>query len=50
MAISGHKTLAEVTRYTNAADRKRLAVEGMRMIEKRTGCGNPPKKVSNHNG
>ena len=49
MAISGHKTLTEVTRYTRAADRKRLAIEGMRMIEKRTGCGNPPDKVSNRN-
>jgi len=48
-AISGHKTLTEVTRYTRAADRKRLAIEGMRMIEKRTGCGNPPDKVSNRN-
>ena len=29
MAISGHKTLAEVQRYTDAADRKRLAESGM---------------------
>jgi integrase len=29
MAISGHKTLAEVQRYTDAADRKRLADTGM---------------------
>jgi integrase len=29
MAISGHKTLSEVQRYTNEADRKRLADSGM---------------------
>jgi integrase len=29
MAISGHKTLSEVQRYTNDADRKRLADSGM---------------------
>jgi hypothetical protein len=29
MAISGHKTLSEVQRYTDAADRKRLAETGM---------------------
>jgi integrase len=29
MAISGHKTLSEVQRYTNDADRKRLAESGM---------------------
>jgi len=34
-------------RYTVAADKKRLAIEGMRLIEKRTGCGNPGEKVSN---
>ncbi|MGI8725900.1 MAG: tyrosine-type recombinase/integrase, partial [Methyloceanibacter sp.] len=47
MAISGHTTLKEVARYTLAADRKRMAVEGMRKFEQRTGCGNPPKGVSN---
>ena len=41
MALSGHKTLSEVTRYTAAADRKKLAVEGMRKIEMRTVRGNP---------
>lgn len=46
MAISGHTTLKEVTRYTAAADRKRMAVEGMKKIEQRTGCGNPPERVS----
>jgi hypothetical protein len=29
MAISGHRTLTEVQRYTDAADRKRLADQGM---------------------
>ncbi len=47
MAISGHTTLKEVARYTAAADRKRMAVSGMRKIEQRTECGNPPKEVSN---
>ena len=38
LARTGCKTtLKEVTRYTAAADRKRMAVEGMRMIEQRTG-------------
>ena len=46
MAISGHTTLKEVTRYTAAADRKRMAVAGMKKIEQRTGCGNSPEGVS----
>jgi hypothetical protein len=29
MAVSGHKTLSEVQRYTEDADRKRLAASGM---------------------
>jgi hypothetical protein len=29
MAISGHKTLTEVERYTRDADRKQLATSGM---------------------
>jgi hypothetical protein len=29
MAISGHRTLSEVQRYTDDADRKRLATSGM---------------------
>jgi hypothetical protein len=49
MSISGHITLKEVTRYTAAADRKKMAVEGMRKIEQRTGFGNPPSRVSNGN-
>ena len=28
MALSGHKTLAEVQRYTDAADKRRLADSG----------------------
>ena len=48
VSISGHKTLAEVTRYTAAADRRKLAIEGMQKIEERTGNGNPNQKVSTH--
>jgi integrase len=48
MSVSGHTTLKEVTRYTAAANRKKMAVEGMRKIEQRTGIGNPASGVSNH--
>jgi len=44
MSISGHKSLAEVTRYTEAASRKRLAGDAMRSIgvtRKRTRNGKP---------
>ncbi len=41
MALSGHQSLGEVSRYTAAADRKKLAVAGMKKIERRTGNGNP---------
>lgn len=41
MAITGHKTLKEVTRYTAAADRKRLAEQGMAKIRNRTLSGKP---------
>jgi len=34
MALSGHKTLAEVMRYTAAVDRKKLAASGMAKIER----------------
>ena len=34
MAISGHKTLSEVTRYTVAAGRKELAAQAMAALEK----------------
>ena len=32
MAISGHRTLPEVQRYTDGADRKRLADSGMAKV------------------
>jgi integrase len=44
MAISGHKSLAEVTRYTEAASRAPLAAGAMRTIAKlkrRTQNGKP---------
>ena len=50
MAISGHKSLSEVERYTKAADQARLAREAMkRMAENETGSqgGKPmPPKVA----
>jgi hypothetical protein len=36
MAFSGHKTLTEVQRYTNAADRKRLAESELAKLHLRT--------------
>jgi site-specific recombinase XerD len=51
MAISGHKTLSEVQRYTDAADRKRLADSGMAkrrmsaVANLRPRSGKPAKKV-----
>ena len=36
MAISGHKTLSEVQRYTTAADKKRLAASGMAKLRGQT--------------
>jgi integrase len=36
MAFSGHKTLSEVQRYTEAADKKRLAESGMAKLRERT--------------
>jgi len=44
MAISGHKSLTEVTRYTEAANRLRLAGDAMRTVaevERRTRNGKP---------
>jgi integrase len=41
MAVSGHKTLSEVTRYTEAVDRKRLGASAMELIERRTRNGKP---------
>jgi integrase len=40
MSITGHRTLKEVTRYTEAADRKRLAQSAMATITG-TGSGKP---------
>jgi integrase len=39
MAITGHKTLREVTRYTDAADRHGLAATAMAKIESGTSSG-----------
>ena len=61
MAISGHKTLTEVQRYTSAADKKQLAVSGMAKMRERTksaetytNIGSPlhkhGEKVSDSNG
>jgi hypothetical protein len=36
MAVSGHKTMKEVQRYTDAADQRRLAKDAMTGDEKRT--------------
>ena len=41
MSITGHKTLREVTRYTEAADRKNLAKVAMVKLETRTVGGKP---------
>ncbi|MBL8628632.1 MAG: tyrosine-type recombinase/integrase [Rhodospirillaceae bacterium] len=41
MAITGHKTLKEVTRYTAAVDRKRLGQTAMAKIRNRTSSGKP---------
>jgi integrase len=42
-AISGHKSLSEVQRYTKAADQKRLATEAMATLQAkmRTSIGKP---------
>jgi integrase len=42
MAITGHKTLKEVTRYTESVDRGALAVEAMQKLGKRTSVVKPP--------
>jgi integrase len=41
MSITGHKTLREVTRYTEAADRHGLAESAMAKIRKGTSSGKP---------
>jgi hypothetical protein len=43
MAISGHKTLTEVQRYTKDADRKKLADSGMAKLRGQTENGNVTK-------
>lgn len=47
-AISGHKSLPEVARYTKAADQKRMANSAMAAIENKTRVESdkPPSKVS----
>jgi integrase len=47
MAITGHTSVAEVSRYTKARDQARLAEQAMAMIEARTklsGAETPPDK------
>jgi integrase len=49
-AISGHKTLREVQRYTKAADQRRLAADGMKKLPNgkgRKGRGKLPNGGSN---
>jgi integrase len=41
MSITGHKTLREVTRYTEAADRRALAVTAIEKLGKRTSSVKP---------
>jgi integrase len=48
MAITGHKTLKEVTRYTAAADRARLARDAM--AKTRTSSGKPKRRFAKKGG
>jgi hypothetical protein len=41
MAITGHTTLKEVTRYTAAVDRKRFAITAMSKTITGTSSGKP---------
>ena len=41
MSITGHKSLREVTRYTEAADRRQLAKAAMKKLQKRTSSVKP---------
>jgi integrase len=41
MAITGHKTLREAQRYTEAADRAKLAKQAMQKVTTRTSSGKP---------
>jgi len=48
LGLPGHAALAEAARYTAAADRKRLASEGMMSLEKdeeRTNIVKPSSKI-----
>lgn len=45
MAISGHKNLAEVTLYTQAADQARLAKDAMQKAEAGTDLTNPVEQL-----
>ena len=48
MAFSGHKSLAEVRRYTDAADKKRLADSGaVKMAEAQAAA---PKRLTDQSG
>jgi integrase len=45
MAITGHRTLREVTRYTDSVDRRKMAVQAMERLKKRTASVKPSGKV-----
>lgn len=45
MALSGHKSLSEVTLYTEAADQVQLADSAMQKLEQRTSGSNPDRPV-----
>lgn len=40
MAITGHKTLSEVERYTRAAEQRRMAVQAVEIVNRRKPAGN----------
>jgi integrase len=44
-AITGHASLKEIVRYTEAADRKRLAAAAIEKVKTRTSIGQPTLKV-----
>jgi integrase len=46
-SISGHKTLPEVERYTEAADQKRLSRGAIAKLKREPRVSNSPRKVSN---
>jgi integrase len=48
-AVTGHATLAEVQRYTLAADQERLAEEAIRTVEER-GVSNRGERLDNSGG